>query len=78
MVLVLVQSNTAIKSKTIQFALGMLGGQSLKYNLGSQEIDTHCDQSEESQEWQDYGEHPGQWILEERLGNVPSNHGIIP
>lgn len=68
MVLVLVQGNIAIESKTIRFAFGMLGGKSLKYNLCSQGIDTHCGHSEESQEWQDYGEHPGQWILEERLG----------
>lgn len=74
MVLVLVQSSIAIKSKTIQFALGMLGRKSLKYNLCRQETDTHCDQSEESQGWQDYGGHPGQWILEARLGKRAPNH----
>ena len=28
---------------------------------------THCGHSELSQEWQDYGEHPGHWVADERL-----------
>lgn len=60
--LVLVQSNIATESETIQFTFNKLGGKwLLKFNLCTQGIDIYvhsdCGHPEKSQEWQDLGEH---------------------
>lgn len=42
-------------------------------------MSTRCGHSEKSQEWQDYGEHPGEWIMEERFGEFTQkllNHSL--